>query len=86
MTSLSTTGRSEAEQGLLDGIRARLATATVVWDRHSDRRDSERTDCDLDIQVRFVSRDSMDEELKSSYQEGDGRFKPNLHLSFLPYE
>ena len=65
---------SEAEQGLLDGIRARLATATVVWDRHSDRRDSERTDCDLDIQVRFVSRDSMDEELKSSCQEGDGKF------------
>ena len=65
---------SEAERGLLDGIRARLATATVVWDRHSARRDSERTDCDLDIQVRFVSRDSMDEELKSSYQEGDGKF------------
>ena len=65
---------SEAEQGLLDGIGARLATATVVWDRHSDRRDSERTDSDLDIQVRFVSRDSMDEELKSSYQEGDGKF------------
>ena len=47
-----------------------MTTATVVWDRHSDRRDSERTDCDLDIQFRFVSRDSMDEELRSSTGKG----------------
>lgn len=65
---------SSVEQGLLDGIRERLATATVVWDRRSDRRDFERADCDLDIHIRLVSRDSMDEELKSSYQEGDAKF------------
>ena len=65
---------SELEQGLLEGIRERLATATVVWDRHTDRREFERANCDLDIQFRLVSRDSMDEELKSSYQEGDEKF------------
>ena len=71
---------SDAEQGILERVREKLVRTTTKWDGRTNRRQFERADCAFEVQASIVTKDSLDEELKSSYDEDDEKFKNALAM------
>ena len=71
---------SDAEQGVLERVREKLIRTTTKWDGRTNRRQFERADCGFEIQMSIVTKDALDEELKSSYDEEDPKFRNALEM------
>ena len=65
---------SDVEQGLLDGVREKLMRSNVKWDGRQTRRQYERAECTFEVEVFLVTKNAIDEELKSSYDDSDPKF------------
>jgi len=61
------------EIGQLDKARGRLVRTSRSWDGNN-RRQFERASCSFDLNVACITKESIDEELKSSYDETDEKF------------
>ncbi|MEE2658039.1 MAG: PilZ domain-containing protein [Candidatus Latescibacterota bacterium] len=68
----------EDDSSLLDTAREKLVRANQKWDGHTNRRELERTPCTFEIESVIVTKDSVDEELKTSYQFTDEKFLETL--------
>ena len=69
---------SDDEQAILDGVRDKLIRTTTKWDGRTNRRQFERAECAFEVQTSLVTKDALDEELKSSYDEDDPKFRTSL--------
>jgi len=66
------------EQALLEAARSKLvSTANKGWNG-VDRRQFERLTCDFGLGLCLVTKEALDEELRTTYQEGDAQFKRGL--------
>ena len=66
---------SDVEQSLMEATREKLIRTTIKWDGHTERRQFERAEIAFDIETIMVPKNDIDEELKSSYEETDAKFK-----------
>lgn len=68
------------EQAMLEAARTKLvSTARKGWDSHVDRRQFERLlDCDFELGLYLVTKEGLDEELRTTYEEGDAQFRRGL--------
>ena len=57
----------------LQAVRQKLLRRNRVWDGQ-ERRNVERAKCTFEIQTTTVTKDAIDEELKTAYTESDERF------------
>ena len=57
----------------LEAARQKLLRINRVWDGH-ERRNFERAKCTFEIQTTIVTKDAIDEELKTAYTESDEKF------------
>lgn len=57
----------------LEVARSKLLRTSRVWDGQ-ERRNFERAKCTFEIQTTVVTKDAIDEELKTSYTESDEKF------------
>ena len=69
---------SDDEQAILDNVRDRLVKTTTKWDGRTNRRQFERAAFAFEVQTSLVTKEALDEELKSSYDEDDAKFKTSL--------
>ena len=69
---------SDDEQAILDLVRDKLIRTTTKWDGRTNRRQFERAECPFEVQTSLVTKDALDEEMKSSYDEDDPKFKTTL--------
>ncbi|MFC1526589.1 PilZ domain-containing protein, partial [Candidatus Latescibacterota bacterium] len=69
----------EVDQSLLEAARSRLvSTAQGVWDGHQDRRQFARAESGFEVGAVVVTKEDLDEELRTSYQENDAQFLRGL--------
>lgn len=62
------------EQALLEAARTKLvSTAQKGWNQ-VNRRQFQRLDCVFDLGLCLVTKEGLDEELRTTYQEGDAQF------------
>lgn len=69
---------TEEKQILLEAARSKLASKAQNWDGHKDRRNFERLDCSFGLMVYVITKEHLDEAVKSSYQETDPEFNQAL--------
>ena len=64
---------SDDEVSHLERARGRLVRTSRSWDGQN-RRQFERGPCAFEVNVACITKDSIDEELKTSYEESDEKF------------
>ncbi|MFH1571159.1 MAG: PilZ domain-containing protein [Gemmatimonadota bacterium] len=69
---------ADHEGGLLESARSKLLSTNQPWDGRHERRQFERADCSFPIRVFVVTKEGLDEELRTAYQEGDAQFARGL--------
>ncbi len=69
---------TDDEQAILDGVRDKLIRTTTKWDGRTNRRQFERAECAFEVQTSLITKDALDEELKSRYDEDDPKFRASL--------
>ena len=65
---------SSNEQSILETVREKLQRAEVKWDGRTNRRQFERCDHEFSTQIFPISKQAIDDEVKSKYQETDPEF------------
>lgn len=71
-------GLTENQQAILEVVRRKLVATAAKWDG-ANRRNLERLKCQLAVQVSFVTREAVEDELKGSVVEGDPRYLETLN-------
>ena len=69
---------TEEQQVLLESARTKLAAKTQRWDGHQNRRQFARLGCSFGLRAYAITKEHLDEEVKSTYQETDPEFRRAL--------